>query len=81
MQERLREQANVPFPVTKRRQGHLDHGQPIVKVFSKPSVGHSLFEIGVGRGNDARIHLDLLTAADPFNALFLQKSKQFHLQR
>jgi hypothetical protein len=39
-------------------------------------VVDQLFQIGVGRGDNPRVHLNFLSAAHPLQALFLEKAEK-----
>ena len=75
------QQMDVPVPVAQRRQRHLHHRQPVIQILAKRILRHGLLQINIGRGHHAGIHRNRLPPADPFNRLFLQKTKQLHLQR
>src|SRR5689334_349730 len=79
MQKFARQRFRIPSPFSQRGQLYDDNLQPEIKILAELTLGHARFEIGVGRGNDARINLNLLPAAHPLKSLVLQESQQLHL--
>src|SRR5436190_10364308 len=55
--------------------------EPEIKVFSKPSFGHSFFDIDIGCGDDPRIDGDRFSAAETREGSVLQNVKEFRLQQ
>ncbi len=63
------------------RDPNLDHVEAIIEVFAKALLAHELLEVLIGRRDDARVDLDGIGAADPFEGFLLQKAQQLDLQR
>ena len=81
LQEKLRQQTDVPLPIAQGRQDDLHHCQAIKQVLAERSRQHAFAQIRVGRRHHPGVNRDGLPAAHPFDALFLEKAQQFDLQR
>src|SRR5206468_12025076 len=57
-----------------------DHIETEIQVFSEFSFAHQLFQISVGRGDDACVRMQCLCAANTLKStLFAHHSQEFHL--
>ena len=65
-----------------RRGGSLDrhHLEPMIKILAELALGDGLFQIAVGRRNQAHVDLDRLVAADAEHFPVLQHAQQLRLQ-
>ena len=80
-EERLGKQDSITVAFSKTRNADNNLGKPIEKVLAERPLRNHPFKVLVGCTNDARIHCDCLTAADPFDCALLQEAQQFHLER
>ena len=77
----LHEHRNVVAPIAQRRQLDRDDVKPVVQVLAERAFRDHLCQLGVGRGDDANIHLDRLVVTDAFELALLKRPQQLHLQR
>src|SRR5665213_3725295 len=50
---------------TQRRHFHGDDIEPEIQIFAEQAFGHALFQIAIGRSNDAQIGLSLIHISEP----------------
>src|SRR5215469_10626893 len=65
----------------QRRDVYLDDIETVVEIVAKALLLDQLFEILVGRGDDANIHPDGHGAPYPLESFFLQEVQQLRLNR
>ena len=78
-EERVREQRNVDGALAQRRQHDADRVDPIEEVVAEAAVAHRRREVLVRRGDDARVHLDLLRPAHAEKGALLECAEQLPL--
>jgi hypothetical protein len=66
-----------PFP--QRRQADREGVDPVVEVLPEASFSYQQVEWPVGGGDEAEIDLDRLVAAEPFDAVLLERAQQLGL--
>ena len=66
---------NVLAALGETRNMNADHVQAVEQVFPEVAVANQLFQILVGGGNDAHIHMDRGGTADPVEFVFLQHTQ------
>ena len=81
LEEVLHQHRNVVAAIAQRRQLNRDHVQAVVEILAKRALGHHPRQLGIGRGDDAHVHLDRLVVADALELALLQRAQQLHLQR
>ena len=81
LDEIFRQRNDLARAIAQRRHPDLDHVEAIIKVLAKTLLAHELFEVLIGRRDDARIDLDGLGAADALEGFLLQEAQQLDLQR
>src|SRR5438128_7901310 len=65
---------NLRPSLTQWRHAQTDNVQAIIKVLAKATLGHHLFEICIGGGNNAYVDLYRALLAQRLNLAFLQKT-------
>lgn len=80
LQKALREDEDIHPSFTQRRQMQRDDVQAVVEIFAETTGRDLTFQIPVGGGHDADIHLLAASAAHTFYFLFLQDAQDLHLQ-
>src|SRR5205085_8335092 len=56
-----------------------NHIQTVIKVFTKTTLRHHVFQISIGRSDDANVDLDRSLLAEWLNLTFLQESQELRL--
>src|SRR6266850_4595763 len=79
LQKLAGQENNVLSTFTKWQDANRNNGKPKIQIFAKFSVIDQLFQICVGRRDQPRIDLDLLSTAHSLQALFLKEAKQLYL--
>src|SRR5439155_3972518 len=79
LEEMIREQEQVRFPIPQWRNKDRENVKPIIKIFAKLILGHRLFEIFVGPCNQPDICPHRTCAAKPLEFLLLEDSQEFDL--
>lgn len=80
LQKALCEDEDIHPSFAQGRQVQRDDVQAVVEVFTETSGRDFAFQIPVGGGHDAHIHLFAARAAHTFYFLFLQDAQDLHLQ-
>ncbi len=82
-QEKRAQVGNLLGALAKRRHVDADHAQPVVQVLAKLALGDALFQVGVGRGDDAHVHSQRSRLADRQDLPLLEKAQQLglHVER
>src|SRR5262245_25293346 len=75
VQEMLHQQRNVVLSISKRWQLNRDDVQPVEQILAKLSFFHHLPQVDGGCGDDPRIDLDRLHAAEPHEVALLDDAK------
>src|SRR5205823_3027612 len=80
LEEEMREEGDVLEALAQRR--HLDGEdiEAVVEVLAHPPVADGLLRIAVRRGDDARVDVDLLVAADAPELPLLEHAQELDLQ-
>jgi hypothetical protein len=81
VEETVREQDDVAFALAQRREADREDGEPEVEVLAQEAVTDRLGRRAVGRRDDAHVGGDRLAAADPLDALRLERAQQLDLER
>ena len=66
-------------PFAERRDVDADHAQPVVQILAELPFGHSLFQIGVGRGQHAHVDVLRTRVANRHDFRLLEKTQQLGL--
>ena len=66
--------------LAQRRHSQPDDVEAVEEVFAEASLRDQLLEIGVGRGDDADVHLDRMGLAERVDLVGLEKAEQLRLQ-
>ena len=66
-------------PLAQRRHVDADHAETIEQVLAELAVGHALFEIGVGGGDDADVDALGPRVADRQDLALLEEPQQLRL--
>ena len=74
------ERRDLLAPLAQRRQAQADDVEAVEEVLAEASVGDERFEIGVGGGDDADVHLDRLRLAEAVDLARLEEAEQFRLE-
>jgi hypothetical protein len=74
------EQLHVLGALSQRREGDLDHLEPVVEVLPEAALLDGDGEIAVGGGDDAHVHGERFAAADALEAALLEYAQQLHLK-
>src|ERR1700754_3219845 len=80
VEEVLRQQFDVAVAFAQRRHAQAQYVEPIEEVFAEAPLGHRFFQVDVGRGEHAHVHLDRPAAADAFDGSFLQHAQEVGLR-
>ncbi len=75
----MRQRQDVVGPFGERRDAQLDEIQAIEQVLAEPALGNGRAQIGVGRADDAHLHLARDAAAEPLELARLQDTQQLRL--
>ena len=59
---------------------HLDHVEPVEKVFAEASRGHVRLEVAIGRGHDPHVRAPRLRLPHALELLVLQEAQELGLQ-
>src|SRR5438132_8503010 len=81
LQKYPRQEIDILPAIAERRQLDHDDGKPEIQILTELPVRHCLLKINIGCGDDARVNLDFLPAADTLEPLFLQKPQHLYLNR
>src|SRR5208337_2644971 len=76
-----RQQGNIAFPVTKRRDLYPHHTQSVIEVLSKVAVADCLIDIPVGCSDHPGVYRNFLSSPDVLDRVLLEKAEQLHLER
>jgi hypothetical protein len=74
-EEGARDRQDVVAPFGQRRQGQLDHRQPVEQVLAEAAFAHAVAQRHVGRGDDAHVGLARGIAAQPLVLAGLQHAQ------
>ncbi len=74
-----RQKRNILRPFAQRRQVDLHHVEAVIEVLAERPLGDQAFEVAVGGGDDAHVHLDALRAADALETPLLEYAQQLGL--
>ena len=74
------QQRNIFRPIAQRRNGKRNHVETVEEILAEIAALDFLFEILVGGGDYARIHLNGLRRADRLKTMFIQRPKHFGLR-
>src|SRR6266481_3580651 len=80
LQKRCRQQRNILFVSTQRRQLNGHHAQPVKQVLAKLSGADLRGQIAVRRADHPHIHRNRLRPAKPFNGAILQHAQHLSLR-
>src|SRR5712672_556478 len=72
----FREQSNILFSFSKRRNLYRKNLEPIKQITPEGSLGYRSIQISIRSGDDANVNLDGLGASDPFEFSFLKDSQE-----
>ena len=75
------QQQQVGLPLAQRRHEDREHVQPVVEVLAERAFRDGLLEVLVGRGDQAHVRLQRLSAAEALVFALLQHAQQLHLRR
>src|SRR5262245_39313647 len=78
-QEERAQVRNLLPAIPERRHLNPDHAEAIVEILSKLSLGHALFEVRVGGGEDADVDGLRPRIADRHDLTLLQEAQQLGL--
>jgi hypothetical protein len=81
VQEYLRQQRYVFAALAQRRDYDAVYVQAVKQVLAELAFAHHLFQVAVGGGHDAHVHLAHLVAADRRELALLQHPQQLGLER
>ena len=81
LDEEIHQRKDVFFAIAQRRDEDRDDRQAIVKILAEVAFAHGFFQIAIGRGDDAHIHLHVAHAADAADDLVFQHAQQLGLQQ
>ena len=73
VQEVVHEHGDVGAPLAQRRQMDRNHVQAEIEIFSKGAGTIGSFQVAIGCGDHANIHVDLVVAADRSHLFFLER--------
>jgi hypothetical protein len=79
--EEVDQRQNVFFAIAQRRNEDGNDRQAVIEVLAKLALAHRFFQIAVGSGDHAHIHLHVADAADAANDLIFEHAQQFGLQQ
>src|SRR5215510_11426060 len=79
LDEVVDEQGNVIGSFTERRNSDGENIQSIEKILAKRASRDGLFQVAVGRSDDAYVNRDRLDAANALNFPFLEDAEQCNL--
>ena len=80
LQEKIGKQQDVFTPVAQGRKGNSHDVQPVVEIFAKLPPIDLFLQLGIGGGDDADVHPDILHAADFSEGRFLNQPQELGLQ-
>ena len=75
----LDERRDLLAPLAQRRQPQPDDVEAVEEVFAEAPLGHEGFEVGVGGGDDADVHLDGLRLAEAVDFAGLEEPQELGL--
>ena len=75
------QQGDIGQALAQRRHDQVEEVEPVIKVFPELSLPDHLFEIAVGGGYQAEIHMAWRAAAQLLDLVFFQHAQQFCLER
>src|SRR5262245_56835602 len=75
------QQGNLLGPLPQRRNRDSNHVQAVVEVLPKSVCQNALFELLVGGGNDAHVHLEVRSAAYSGELAILEHVEELALER
>ena len=75
----LDERRNLLAALAQRRQLQPDDVEAVEEVLAEAALGDELFEVGVGRGDDADVDLDGLRLAERVDFVGLEEAQQLRL--
>ncbi|OPZ59375.1 MAG: hypothetical protein BWY87_01038 [Deltaproteobacteria bacterium ADurb.Bin510] len=78
-QEVLKQQRDVLAALPERRQGELDHLEPVIEILAKFALSDHLAQVAVGGRDHAGANLDGRAVADAFKLAFLQHAQELEL--
>src|SRR5258708_25018005 len=73
------QQRNIYFALGKRRDIKRNHVKAVKQVLAKVAFGYLFFQVFVGGGNHAHVHLDRLVVDDAGKPLFIQRVQDLGL--
>ena len=79
--QEMRQFGDILLALAQRRQRDRHHVQAVVKVFAEMPQPYLLFQVAVGRRDDAYVDAQGFIAADALHLSFLQNSQQLGLKR
>lgn len=80
-EKRLGQGKNILRPFPERGNGERNDVEPVKEVFPEPSLGHPLFEIGIGRCEHPNIRSSGRRVAEAFKFPVLDEPQQLGLHR
>src|SRR5882724_3397562 len=75
------QQRDVAGALTQRRQEDRDHIDAVIKIFAELPFPYQLFQVVVGRGDQAEVDLLRGLAAQTLYGMLFQHAQQLALQR
>ena len=81
LQEVVRQDGDLFPPVAQRRHVDRNDVEPKEEVFTKLAIGDRLFEVAVGRRDDADVHPYVVLTAEPGELAVLEHLQQLGLER
>ena len=79
LEKRVREQGNVFFALTKRRDAYLNDVEPIIEIFPKFSLPDKRSEIPIRCRDQTNFRVDALVPADAFEDARVESAQKFDL--
>src|SRR5207249_10064841 len=79
-EEACRQDEDLLFAVSQRRDAYLHHVQAIVEIFAERTPGEGLLEVLIRRSDDPDVHIDHAAPPDPGEAEILQDMQEFGLE-
>src|ERR1700741_893173 len=78
-EEMAGKEGNVLAALAQRRNQYRNYAEAIIEILPDTPLGNLLFEVLVGRSNDADVHVRFLSAADRADFALLENAVELHL--
>ena len=79
--EEVDERKDVFLAIAQRRNEDRDDGEAVVQILAELAFAHCFFEVAIGGGDDAHVHLDIAEAADAADHLIFEHTQQLGLEQ